>query len=141
MDDSRLLSRLAQPKPENGQEDDELIAPGNCYATISGQRTAHAIEFIPGDADPVIVPYAYLPLLWPKRPDILLIEYPTLFTVLVQSSPPDILKRLIRDRRILWIRESTPAEAATLPVCVARIRILRTFPSRDAGDGGDRPGD
>ena len=141
MDANRLLHRLAQPKPDAGQEDDELVAPGNCYATITGQRTAHAIEFIPSDTDPFIVPYAYLPLLWPKRPDILLIEYPSLFTVLVQSSPPDILKRLIRDRRILWIRESTPAEAASLPVAVARIRILRTFPSRDAGEAADHPED
>ena len=78
-------------------------------------------------------PYGYLPLLWPKRPDILLIEYPTLFTVRLQGKQPDIIKRLVRDQRITCIRECSEAEAAALPVAITRIDILRVYPSRETG--------
>jgi len=113
--------------------DDEDIAPGEAYATVRGQRIAGSIEFIPRDGDPFVVPYAYLPLLWPRRPDTLLIEYPMLFTVRLRCGPLDPFKRLIRDQRIVWIRECSQAEAAALPVAVTRIDILRVYPSREAG--------
>ena len=118
-------------------DDDELVAEGGSYATVLGQRAAHAIEFIPQDDDSFIVPYGYLPLLWPKRPDILLVEFPTLFSVALRCKQLDTITRLIRDQRILWIRACDERTAARLPVAVTRIEIVPIFPSREAGRSRD----
>ncbi len=133
--DRRLDARARGPAGElDGDEDpDERVAPGDTYATVLGQRVAGSIEFIPRHDDPFIVPYGYLPLLWPMRPECLLIEYPTLFTVRLRLKGLDVLTRRIRDQRVTWIRECSQAEAAALPVAVTRIEILRTYPSREAG--------
>ncbi len=142
MDDTDLLSPVRvrrEPKPpmpdgDSGDDgSDELVADGDTYASVKGQRVASAIEFLPLDDDSFIVPYGYLPLLWPKRPDTLLIEYPTLFTVRLQGKQLDVLKRRIRDQRVVWIRACDEMTAARLPVAVTRIEILRAYPSREAG--------
>jgi hypothetical protein len=143
MSDNALLSPLLTrfdaraKRPDNPTEpagdDGEQVARGETYATVKGQRVAHSIEFIPRDADPFVIPYAYLPLLWPRRPNILLIEYPILFTVRLRGKEPDAVKRLIRDQRIVWIRECSEAEAAALDVAITSIDILRIYPSREAG--------
>jgi hypothetical protein len=144
MDDTDLLTavrvrRELRPKlPEGDDGADELVGEGDAYACVKGQRVASAIEFIPRDGDPFIIPYGYLPLLWPKRPDTLLVEYPTLFTVQLQGKHLDVLKQRIRDQRVIWIRACDEVTAARLPVAVTRIEILRAYPSREAGsDGGE----
>lgn len=146
MGDSALLShslahRDATPKAV-GLGDDEadvLIAPGDTYATVTGQRTASSIEFIPRDEDAFVIPYGYLPLLWMKRPATLLVEYPTLFTVRLRAKRVDWLKRLIRDQRLLWIRECSAAEAEALSFAVTAIEILYSYPSRETGIHAARP--
>jgi hypothetical protein len=129
----RADARAKALEPPGGDDTDEAVASGDAYATITGQRVASAIEFIPRHDDSFVIPYGYLPLLWPKRSNALLIEYPTLFTVALQGKGTDWLKRLIRDQRVMWIRECSEAEAALLPVAITRIAILRAYPSRDAG--------
>lgn len=132
-----FLARL-DAKPRRAEDpphdaDDELVAQGDAYAAVRGQRTALSIEFIPRDGDGFILYYADIAAFWIRRPDTILIEYRHLFTVRLRLQGFDLLKRLIRDQRITWIRECSPAEAKALPAAVTRIDILRHYPSREAG--------
>jgi hypothetical protein len=125
--------------PGDGQspETDELVAPGDIYATASGQRLAMAIEFIGKDGQSFTVPYSYLPLLWWQPPGLLTIEYPGLFSVMLRGKELDELHRRIKDQRITWIREFDEHQAVALSSAVTRIKILRAYPSREAGNVED----
>lgn len=136
MSDNDLLSRFtarldARPKPEASPPDEEEIAPGDAFATVTGQRTAKALEFIRHGGRSFIVPYGYAPLLWWEPPGLLLVEYPGLFTVALRGKQLGGLQRLLRDMRVVWVRESDPIEALGLPVAVTSIEIVQAFPSRD----------
>ena len=119
--------------PEPIGDDDEVIAPGDAYAAVTGQRIALAIEFIPRDGDAFVIHYADILVLWIRQPDTLLIEYRNLFTVGLRVKGFDSFKRLLRDQRITRITECSEAEAAGLEVAITRIDILRIYPSREAG--------
>ena len=141
--DTAFASRLGGEKtgepPDGGQpvdDADELVAPGDIYATTSGPRLALAIEFIGKDGRSFTVPYSYLPLLWWKPPGSLIIEYPGIFSVMLLGKELDELHRRIKDQRITWIREFDDHQAAALSSVVTRIEILRAYPSREAGNGG-----
>ena len=112
-------------------EADELIAPGEIYATTSGPRLSLAIEFISKDNQSFTVPYAYLPLLWWNPPGTLAIEYPGLFSVVLEGKELDELHRRIKDQRITWIREFDEHQAVGLASVVTRIDIIRAYPSRE----------
>jgi hypothetical protein len=113
---------------------DELVAPGDIYATAGGQRMAVVLEFIRKDKRSFSVPYSYLPLLWWQPPGSLIIEYPNLFSVLLHGKELEELHRRIKDHRITWVREFDERQAAVLSSAVTRIAIIRSYPSRDAGD-------
>jgi hypothetical protein len=83
------------------------------------------------------MPYGYLPIAWCEPPGSILIEYPGFFTVAllgITGKNPEELGDLIADHRVTRIRECDPQTAAALPLAVTRIAILRSYPSRDAGD-------
>jgi hypothetical protein len=126
---------LASNRP-SVKRDDETIAPGDAYATVKGQRAATALKFIRRGGPSFTMPYAYLPILWREAADTLLVEYPGLFTValLGQGNSLEGLEDLIADHRVTRIRECEPRVAAALPMAVTRILILRSYPSREAGD-------
>jgi hypothetical protein len=131
-----FASRLGGDKPaasDPSPEADELVAPGNIYATVTGQRMALSIEFIHRDRRSFTVSYSYLPLLWWHPPNLLTIEYPGLFSVLLHGKELDELHRRIKDQKITWVREFDEHRAAALSSAVTRIEILRSYPSREVG--------
>lgn len=129
-----FAARLAGESPP--PDTDELVAPGDIYATVSGPRLAMAIEFIAMDKQSFTVPYSYLPLLWWRPPGWLTIEYPGLFSVRMQGKELGELQRRIKDQRITWIREFSEHQAMGLSSAVTSIEILRAYPSREVGTGG-----
>ena len=134
-DDVRFASRLGGDKAaeaEPAADGGELVAPGDIYATVTGQRLAIAIEFIGKDKRSVTVPYSYLPLLWWHPPGLLTIEYPGLFSVLLHGKELDELHRLVKDHRLTWVREFDEHRACALSSAVTRLEILRAYPSREA---------
>jgi hypothetical protein len=132
---ARVGSEKAAVVPDNNSadDDDELVAPGNIYAATSGPRLSLAIEFIGKSGRSFTVPYSYLPLLWWQPHASLIIEYPHLFSVLLEGRELDELHRRIKDQRITWVREFDEQQAVALSSAVTRIEILRTYPSRDIG--------
>ena len=136
-DDGELLT-LVHSRPhvlrEQESSEGETVAPGKAFATVKGgQRLATSLEFIPRVGESFDIRYAYLPHLWIRRPDTILVEYPSVFTVKLVCAGIDILTRLISDQRLVWVRECTQAEAAILTVAVTSIDILDFYPSRHAG--------
>jgi hypothetical protein len=119
------------PEPET-QPPDEVIAQGNAYATVHGQRIALNLEFIWRDGTSVVMPYACLPLLWWNPPRALVVEYRSALCLMLQGIT-DIgpLKRLIQDQRVTWIRECGEAEAAALPLAITSIALLDAYPSAE----------
>ena len=83
------------------------------------------------------VPYSYLPLLWWEPPGRLTIEYPNLFSVLLEGKELEELHRRIKDHRITWVREFDEQQAVALSAAVTRIAIIRAYPSREANDEPD----
>lgn len=138
---SRIGGEKTAGPPDGGSvnDADELVAPGDIYATTSGPRLSLAIEFIGKDRRSFTVPYSYLPLLWWHPHGSLIIEYPGLFSVLLKGKELDELHRRIKDQRITWIREFDDHQAVALSSAVTRIEILRAYPSHEAGKetGGD----
>jgi hypothetical protein len=132
-DDPKRGGKNPAADNEPPAEADELVAPGDIYATAGGQRMAIELEFIRKDRSSFSVPYSYLPLLWWEPPSLLTIEYPNLFSVLLHGKELDELHRRIKDHRITWVREFDEHQAAVLSSAVTRIAILRSYPSRDAG--------
>jgi hypothetical protein len=86
---SRLGGEKNGEPPDGGDEGEELVAPGDIYATIKGPRLSLAIEFIDKDRRSFTVPYSYLPLLWWQPPGSLIIEYPGLFSVSLKGKELD----------------------------------------------------
>jgi hypothetical protein len=125
-----------EPPGDSSANAGELAAPGNVYATVTGQRQAIAIEFIRKDSSSFTVPYACLPLLWWQPPGSLIIEYPGLFSVLLAGKELDELHRLVKDHRVTRIREFDEHQAASLASVVTRLDIIRAYPSREAGSVG-----
>jgi hypothetical protein len=137
-----FTARLAVGKPpdplgDSPAPDDtgELIAPGDIYATVTGQRLALALEFIRKDKRSFTVPYSYLPLLWWQPPGSLTIEYPNLFSVRLLGKELDELRRRIKDQRIVWVREFDERQAVALASAVTHIEILRSYPSHEVAGG------
>lgn len=119
---------------EEAQDAPELVAPGDIYATVTGQRQALNLEFVWRDGRSLCVPYACLPLIWWHPPGLLTLEYPSLFSVVLRGKELDELHRRIRDHRVTWVREFDEHQAAGLACAVTHIDILRFYPSREAGD-------
>lgn len=111
---------------------DEIVATGDAFATVKGQRQADGLRFIRTGRQCFTLSYAYLPIPWWDATGLLLLEYPGLFTVRLVGKEPEALEPRISERRITWIRECDPAQAADLPVAVFRIDVLHAYPSRDA---------
>ena len=145
MDDSGLLSPAlagleARPKQPRRKPDftddndgpDEIVATGDAFATVKGQRHADGLRFIRPGRQCFTLSYNYLPIPWWDAPGLLLLEYPGLFTLRLTGKEPEALEPPISERRITWIRECDPDEAADLPIAVFRIDILHAYPSRDA---------
>ena len=140
MDDSGELlpfaSRLdGKPRlpPDAEEPPDELVAPGQAFATVTGQRTATALEFIRRDGRAFCVPYAYAPLLWWQPPGSLVIEYPGVFSVVLRGCNLAGLYRRVRDKRVTWICETGEIDATG--TAVTSIEIVHAFPSRETGAG------
>jgi hypothetical protein len=128
----RLRPSLGQPQEESDKPE---VAAGNAFATLRGQRKAITLEFMPRQGLGFVLYYANLPHVWIKRPDILLLEYPSLFTVGIRCKGLDTLKDHISQQRLIWIRECSDAEAASLPTAATVIEIHHLYPSRDARTG------
>ena len=128
--------KTADPPGDSQPECDELVAPGDIYASTHGPRLALAIEFIARDGRSFAVPYSYLPILWWHPPALLTIEYPGLFSVLLHGKELAELHRRIKDHRITWLREFSEHQADALASAVTRIEILKAYPSREAENGG-----
>jgi hypothetical protein len=131
--DDEHLHLVSNREPMPHKRSDEAVALGNVYATAKGQRNAEAIEFRRKDGTSFSMPYAYRPILWGNPPASILIEYPGFFTVaLTVVGHGELLKRL-GAQQVTWIRECDETLAASLPVAVTRIEILRAYPSREVG--------
>ena len=145
MDDSgdgKILAfaeREAGRKAEgaDGDPSAEAVAPGDAYATVTGQRQALSLEFIRPNGDSFTVPYSYRPLLWWQAPASLILEYPGLFSVALRGKNLAGLFRRIRDYKVTWVREIGPADAAAMPAAVTSIEIIRVYPSRE--EAGEPP--
>lgn len=134
MPDSALLPSFLAQIDDEPEGEEERIAAGDAYATVTGQRQAVALKYLRSQASSFAVPYAYLPLTWWHSSALLLIEYPGLFTVALHGRNLGELERRITDRRVTWVRECGETAARLLPVAVTRIDLLRSYPSRE-GDG------
>lgn len=143
MDDStRLLlvkPSLAARKAVAGDDDDELVAAGDAYATVRGQRHAEGLRFVRQSRRTFTMLYDYRPIPWYDSPDLLLLEYPGFFTIALHGKSVVELEPLISDRRLTWLRECSPAEAAGLAVAVLRIDRLHAYPSREEEVIGSDP--
>jgi hypothetical protein len=117
------------PGGDDGQRH-EAIAPGDSFATVTGQRRADELEFRMIDGHSFVVPYSYRPLLWWTPPDGLVIEYPTLFSVALRGRNIAGLYARIRDHRVTWIQEIAEEQAAALAAAVFSIEIIHAYPSR-----------
>ena len=126
-EEDALTLVIDRPRPER---DDEAIAPGKAFATVTGARRAPALEFIWRDGKSLCVPYACLPLLWWHPPGLILLEYPGLFTVALHGRRLAELHQRLRDQKVLWVREGDSDEAP--PLAVTSIAILRAYPSHEA---------
>jgi hypothetical protein len=124
-----LLVRRAIITPDD--DGDELVATGDAYATVKGQRQADSLRFLRSNRRSFTMPYDYLPVPWWESPALLLLEYPGFFTVALHGKTLDELEPRISDRRVTWLRECAEAEAAGLPLAVFRIDILHAYPSRE----------
>jgi hypothetical protein len=131
--DDEHLHLVSNREPMPHKRSDEAVALGNVYATAKGQRAAEAIEFRRKDGTSFTMPYGYRPILWGHPPASILVEYPGFFTVaLTVVGHGELLKRL-GAQQVTWIRECDESLAASLPVAVTRIEILRAYPSREVG--------
>jgi hypothetical protein len=124
-----LITRRAIIPPEG--DDDELVATGDAYATVKGQRQADSLRFLRRKRRSFTMPYDYLPVPWWESPLLLLLEYPGFFTVALHGKNLDELEPRISNRHVTWLRECDEAEAAGLPLAVFRIDILHAYPSRE----------
>lgn len=123
--------RVAEPEPY--EEPEEEIAQGDAYATVKGQRNAPYLEYRRKDGTSFAMPYGYRPIVWGHPPDSILVEYPGFFTVALTCKGHGELFKRIGEQRVTWIREYDETLAASLPVAVTRIEILRAYPSREVG--------
>jgi hypothetical protein len=124
-----LSARRAIRPPDD--EDGEMVATGDAYATVKGQRQAEGLRFLRLRRRSFAMPYDYRPIPWWESPGLLLLEYPGFFTTALHGKSVVELEPLIIDRRLTWIRECDKATAASLPVAVFRIDILHAYPSRE----------
>jgi hypothetical protein len=118
------------PEADNG---DVLVAEGDAYATVKGQRQAEGLRIIRRNRKSFTMNYDYRPLPWWDTPDLLLLEYPGFFTLALHGKNVVELEPLIVDRRLTRVRECGEA-AAHLPIAVFRIKILHAYPSREEED-------
>lgn len=137
MSGSDLLTRFSvrldgagAASPDGADPEEEAIAPGKAYACVVGQRTAQAIDFLCRDGQAFSIPYLFGPITWRRGDHAVILEYPSLFSVLLRGWHLEELRQRVRDRRVLWIRECGEEEAETLPLAVTAIRILDVYPSR-----------
>ena len=132
-----LVTNRRVTEPEPYEESEEEIAQGDAYATVKGQRNATYLEYRRKDGTSFAIPYGYRPIVWGHPPDSILIEYPGFFTVALTSKGHGELFKRIGEQRVTWIRECEETLAASLPVAVTRIEILRAYPSREVGTESD----
>lgn len=134
-----LVTNRRALESEPYEQPEEEVAQGNAYATAKGQRDAGYLQFRRKDGTSLAMPYGYRPIIWGHPPDSILIEYPGFFTVALTGKDLNELSLRITDQRVTWIRECDETLAASLPVVVTRIEILRAYPSREVGadSGGE----
>lgn len=144
VDDSQILSFAARHRsgtelPEEPSGDKEaIVAPGNAYATLAGQRRAISLEYRLLSGNGFVVPYAYRPLLWWQPAsmdgkDSIIVEYPSLFSVLLSGHHLVALYQRLMDHRVTWVRECSEVESLELGLAITRMEILRCYPSREEG--------
>jgi hypothetical protein len=141
MPDSGILNRFSlrldgagAVMPDGADDEEETeVGPGNAFGAVTGQRTAQALDFHCRDDQAFSVPYLFGPITWRQGAHAVILEYPSLFSVLLRGQNLEALRQRIRDRKIAWIRECEPEEAESLPMAVTAIRILDVYPSRLGG--------
>ena len=119
--------------------DDEQVGAGNAYAVTRGTRGVASLRFLLAGGKAFAMPYAYHPIVWVESPDLLLIEYPRFFSVILAGKNPALLEDRLCERRVTWIRECSEADATGLPIAVTRIERLHRYPSREPiGSGSSK---
>ena len=119
------------------KQTEKNVGDGIAYGSVKGQRTANLLRLIRRQGKPVTMPYGFLPIVWGDwLPRLVLIEWPGFFTArLAAGCDLSPLEALIAEYKITWIREFDAAEAASMPLAVTRIDLIRRYPSREvAGD-------
>ena len=110
--------------PEDG-ELEEAVEAGDAYATTRGMRVSPALRFLHPDGSlKFAVPYGYLPIVWGESVELVMIEYPGLFSVALAGKNLGQLETRLCDHRVTWIRECSQPQAALLPAAVTRIKRL-----------------
>jgi hypothetical protein len=130
---SPFLTRI-NPRPASPLHDEpeEIVAPGNAFAVVRGLRPPPTLVFFDADGNLMhAMPYGYLPIIWGHSPGVIVIEYPTLFPLMVAGTKLGLLQSRLCEYRVTWIRLCTAGQAATLDTAVTRIERLATFPSRE----------
>lgn len=134
--DPRILPFTARTGRGNGEakelpNDDELIEAGNAFAVARGTRAPPALRFLLPGGKGFAMPYAYQPIVWGESPELVLLEYPGFFTVILAGLELGQLEARLIERRVTWIRQCSEAEAARLPAAVTRIARMHRYPSRE----------
>ena len=122
------------PRPAQTPHDEpeEVVAPGNAFAVARGLRAPPTLQFFDADGGLIhAIAYGYLPLIWGHSPGVIVIEYPTLFPLLLAGTGLGLLQARLCEYRVTWIRLCTAGQAAALPTAVTRIERLKIFPSRE----------
>jgi hypothetical protein len=125
-----MVSRKTIITPE-GNDEEELVAAGDAYATVKGQRHAEGLTFLRRGRRDFSMLYDYRPIPWVESPALLLLEYPGFFTAALHCKGAGGLVPLVVDRRITWVRECSRAETADVSIAIFRIDILHAYPSRE----------
>ena len=116
--------------------EEESVEPGNAFAVARGTRAPHTLRFILADGKSFAMPYAYHPIVWGESPELVLVEYPRLFSVIVAGDDLGQLEARLIERRVTWIRQTGPGQPGSSLATVTRIERLHRFPSHER-DGND----
>ena len=111
--------------------DDESVEAGNAFAVARGTRSPLALRFLLPAGKSFAMPYAYHPIVWGESPELVLLEYPRFFSVILAGRNLGQLEARLTERRVTWIRQLDHAQAASLPAAVTRIQRLHRYPSRE----------
>lgn len=136
MDDSRILPFTARTGrgPGGGNEppnEDDQVEPGNAFAVARGTRAPPALRLLLPDGKSFAMPYGNPPIVWGDSPELVLLEYPGFFTVILAGKNLGLLEARLSEQRVTWIRQCNEADAACLPAAVTRIERMHRYPSHE----------